>query len=127
MYLMSAVVSVGYTGRILVRFPTVEVVILYYLHSLCIVVIGSMYFLFSEVYFKALSAVKHVAIRSVKACHIGKLVSVKGIVTRAAEVKPMMQVATYTCDQCGAETYQPVSWLNLIFPVQFVSLSPKSA
>lgn len=28
--------------------------------------------------------------------------------TRCTEVKPMMQVATYTCDQCGAETYQPV-------------------
>lgn len=39
---------------------------------------------------------------------IGKLVSVRGIVTRATEVKPMMAVATYTCDQCGAETYQPV-------------------
>jgi DNA replicative helicase MCM subunit Mcm2 (Cdc46/Mcm family) len=25
------------------------------------------------------------------------------------QVKPMMQVATYTCDQCGAETYQPVA------------------
>ena len=32
----------------------------------------------------------------------------QGIVTRATEVKPMMQVATYTCDQCGSETYQPV-------------------
>jgi DNA replication licensing factor MCM7 len=39
----------------------------------------------------------------------GKLVNVRGIVTRCTEVKPMMQVATYTCDQCGAETYQPVS------------------
>ncbi|KAG7269021.1 hypothetical protein CRUP_010735 [Coryphaenoides rupestris] len=38
---------------------------------------------------------------------IGHLVSVRGIVTRATEVKPMMAVATYTCDQCGAETYQP--------------------
>ncbi len=38
----------------------------------------------------------------------GKLVTVRGIVTRCTEVKPMMQVATYTCDQCGAETYQPV-------------------
>lgn len=34
--------------------------------------------------------------------------TVRGIVTRCTEVKPMMQVATYTCDQCGAETYQPV-------------------
>merc|ERR1712179_774316 len=27
----------------------------------------------------------------------------------ATEVKPMMQVATYTCDMCGAETYQPIT------------------
>ena len=46
----------------------------------------------------------------------GKLVNVRGIVTRCTEVKPMMQVATYTCDQCGAETYQPVStfWYWLV-------------
>lgn len=43
-----------------------------------------------------------------KADSIGQLVTVRGIVTRATEVKPMMAVATYTCDQCGAETYQPV-------------------
>ena len=30
----------------------------------------------------------------------------QGIVTRATDVKPLMQAATYTCDQCGAETYQ---------------------
>ena len=47
--------------------------------------------------------------RSVKADSIGKLVTVRGIVTRATEVKPVMTVATYTCDQCGAESYQPVS------------------
>ena len=47
--------------------------------------------------------------REVKAQQIGKLISVKGIVTRATEVKPMMQVATYTCDQCGAETFQPIN------------------
>lgn len=49
-----------------------------------------------------------VPIREVKANCIGKLINIKGIVTRATEVKPMMQVATYTCDQCGAETYQPI-------------------
>jgi len=62
-----------------------------------------------EIYFNTPSAQKHLAIRSVKATHIGKLVAVRGIVTRCTEVKPMMQVATYTCDQCGAETYQPVT------------------
>ena len=63
---------------------------------------------FSEIYFKAPSNFKHLAIRDVKASRIGHLVCVKGIVTRASEVKPMMTVATYTCDTCGNETYQPV-------------------
>ncbi|XP_013784346.1 DNA replication licensing factor mcm7-like [Limulus polyphemus] len=62
-----------------------------------------------EVYFKSPSQQKHLSIRHVKARHIGKLVLVKGIVTRATEVKPVMSVATYTCDQCGAETYQPIT------------------
>lgn len=62
-----------------------------------------------EVYFKASGHQKHIAIRDVKANSIGRLVCVKGIVTRATEVKPLLQVATYTCDQCGAETYQPIT------------------
>ena len=49
------------------------------------------------------------SVRSVKADNIGKLVTIRGIVTRSTEVKPVMCVATYTCDQCGAESYQPVS------------------
>jgi DNA replication licensing factor MCM7 len=61
-----------------------------------------------EIYFKACGTQKHVAVRDVKADSIGKLVCVKGIVTRTTEVKPLMEVATYTCDQCGAETYQPI-------------------
>lgn len=67
------------------------------------------FYLSSEVFFKDRSAGKPVPIRDVKAEHIGKLVTVRGIVTRCTEVKPMMQVATYSCDHCGAETYQPVS------------------
>jgi len=61
-----------------------------------------------EIYFNTPAAQKHCSIRNVKASSIGKLCGVRGIVTRCTEVKPMMQVATYTCDQCGAETYQPV-------------------
>jgi len=49
----------------------------------------------------------------VKANHIGKLISVKGVVTRATEVKPMISVATYTCDICGSETYQPVKFIHV--------------
>merc|ERR1711892_1254510 len=48
------------------------------------------------------------AVREVKSSDIGKLVSVKGIVTRATEVKPQLEVATYTCDRCGAEIFQPI-------------------
>ena len=62
-----------------------------------------------ECYFKAPQSMKSVSVRQVKARAIGKLVSVKGVVIRATEVKPMLQVATYTCDRCGAETYQPIS------------------
>ncbi|XP_058828306.1 DNA replication licensing factor Mcm7 [Topomyia yanbarensis] len=67
-----------------------------------------------EVYFKAPSASKAVSIREVKADSIGKLVTLRGIVTRCTEVKPMMTVATYTCDRCGAETYQPVSAMSFM-------------
>lgn len=57
---------------------------------------------------------KHIAIREVKASNIGKLVTVRGIVTRSTEVKPMIVVATYTCDRCGAETYQPVNSMSFM-------------
>jgi DNA replication licensing factor MCM7 len=62
-----------------------------------------------EVSFKASNTAKAYSVREVKAEHIGKLMTVRGIVTRCTEVKPMMIVATYTCDRCGAETYQPVN------------------
>ncbi|NXN22772.1 MCM7 factor, partial [Nycticryphes semicollaris] len=62
----------------------------------------------SELYFKPRSTAKARVVRDVKANCIGKLVTVRGVVTRVTEVKPMMVVATYSCDQCGAETYQPI-------------------
>ncbi|NXT00238.1 MCM7 factor, partial [Jacana jacana] len=62
----------------------------------------------SELYFKPPSTAKARVVRDVKANCIGKLVTVRGVVTRVTEVKPMMVVATYSCDQCGAETYQPI-------------------
>ena len=62
-----------------------------------------------ECYFRPPTNAKAVSVRQIKARQIGKLVSVKGVVIRATEVKPMLQVATYTCDRCGAETYQPIS------------------
>uniref|UniRef100_A0A2I3GVF1 DNA replication licensing factor MCM7 n=1 Tax=Nomascus leucogenys TaxID=61853 RepID=A0A2I3GVF1_NOMLE len=61
-----------------------------------------------ELYFQGPSSNKPRVIREVRADSVGKLVTVRGIVTRVSEVKPKMVVATYTCDQCGAETYQPI-------------------
>ncbi|XKL60425.1 hypothetical protein PGB90_007482 [Kerria lacca] len=65
-----------------------------------------------EIYFSDLKNRKIIPIREVKACHIGKLVTVRGVVMRCTEVKPMMVVATYCCDSCGTETYQPVSSIS---------------
>lgn len=59
-----------------------------------------------EVYFTARSSFKPMSIRKVLASSIGHLIQVRGIVSRITEVKPLIRVATYTCDRCGAETYQ---------------------
>jgi len=48
------------------------------------------------------------AVRELRAQFVGKLVSIKGIVIRATEVKPLANVITYICDTCGAEAFQPV-------------------
>lgn len=72
------------------------------------------FFNFSELYFKPLGSTKAVSIREVKAENIGNLVTVRGIVTRCTEVKPMLTVATYTCDRCGAETYQPINSMTFM-------------
>ena len=63
----------------------------------------------SEVYFKVRDEVKPMAVRELRAQFVGKLVSLKGIVIRATEVKPLANVITYICDTCGAEAFQPVS------------------
>ena len=47
-------------------------------------------------------------LRKVKAGQIGSLVTLKGIVTRVSEVKPNIEIATYTCQKGGAEVYQEV-------------------
>lgn len=65
---------------------------------------------FSEVYFHDLRASKMIPIRDVKAEYIGRLVTIRGVVMRLCEVKPMMVVATYSCDMCGAETYKCVRY-----------------
>ncbi|CEH13415.1 atp dependent dna helicase [Ceraceosorus bombacis] len=49
------------------------------------------------------------AVRAVRGAHLGKLITVRGIVTRVSEVKPFLLVDAYSCDQCGAEIFQEVN------------------
>ncbi|KAK0545604.1 DNA replication licensing factor MCM7 [Tilletia horrida] len=49
------------------------------------------------------------AVRTVRGAHLGKLITVRGIVTRVSEVKPFLLVDAYACDACGAEIFQEVT------------------
>lgn len=48
------------------------------------------------------------SVRQIKGDHMGRLITVKGIVTRVSDVKPAVMVVAYTCDQCGYEVFQEV-------------------
>ncbi|KAL3319977.1 Mcm2-7 hexameric complex component [Cichlidogyrus casuarinus] len=62
-----------------------------------------------EVYFRGAPSEKPISVRNVLANNIGHLIQVRGIVTRATEVKPLMRVATYTCGNCGSEVFQEIN------------------
>ncbi|XP_030543309.1 DNA replication licensing factor MCM7 [Rhodamnia argentea] len=62
-----------------------------------------------EVYIRPSSKGRPFTIREVKASYIGQLVRTSGIITRCSDVKPLMQVAVYTCEDCGFEIYQEVT------------------
>ncbi|KAG7563153.1 hypothetical protein FFLO_01461 [Filobasidium floriforme] len=49
------------------------------------------------------------AVRAVRGAHLGKLITVRGIVTRVSEVKPLLLVNAYTCDMCGNEIFQEIA------------------
>ncbi|KAJ2076754.1 DNA replication licensing factor MCM7 [Coemansia sp. RSA 988] len=53
-------------------------------------------------------AQKAQAVRAVGAGQIGRLVTVRGMVTRVSDVRPAMVVAAYVCDACGSEVFQEV-------------------
>lgn len=52
---------------------------------------------------------KALAVREVKGALLGLLITVRGIVTRVLDVKPLLEVNAYTCDKCGFEVFQEVS------------------
>lgn len=63
-----------------------------------------------NLYFRPLRAdvEKPMAVRDVRGAHCGKLITVRGIVTRISEVKPLLLVNAFSCDMCGAEVFQDV-------------------
>lgn len=63
----------------------------------------------SNLYFKPLDSDVAMAVRDVRGTYLGRLITVRGIVTRVSEVKPLLQVNAYTCDVCGSETFQDIS------------------
>ncbi|GJJ12527.1 hypothetical protein Clacol_006770 [Clathrus columnatus] len=66
-------------------------------------------YLQSNIYFKTLLSDVALAVREVKGVHLGKLITVRGIVTRVSEVKPLLLVNAYTCDSCGSEIFQEIT------------------
>jgi DNA replication licensing factor MCM7 len=53
-------------------------------------------------------ALTGVSLRHIRSQSMGKLVTIRGMIVRASDVKPCCVVATYTCDNCGCEMYQVV-------------------
>lgn len=64
--------------------------------------------LYSNLYFRPLKNSQPLAVREVKGTHLGKLITVRGIITRVSEVKPLLQVSAFSCDACGCEVFQEV-------------------
>ncbi|KAK0211085.1 MCM2/3/5 family-domain-containing protein [Desarmillaria ectypa] len=62
-----------------------------------------------NLYFQPLRSDIAIAVREVRGSQLGRLITVRGIVTRVSEVKPLLQVNAYTCDVCGSETFQDIS------------------
>ncbi|KAK4687318.1 DNA replication licensing factor MCM7, partial [Tremellales sp. Uapishka_1] len=62
-----------------------------------------------NVYFRAPRNTEVLAVRAVRGAHLGKLITVRGIVTRVSEVKPLLLVNAYTCESCGHEIFQEIA------------------
>jgi len=64
------------------------------------------------------SLIRPTSVRELKSSKVGHLVTIKGIITRITEVKPLLICATYTCDQCGSETFQPLNGSDAFLPLE---------
>lgn len=55
-----------------------------------------------------------IPLREIGSGEVGRLVSLRGIVTRASEVKPHMSVASFVCDVCGHEEFKTVGGMTYL-------------
>ena len=60
---------------------------------------------------------RSIPLRQIRGKHIGKLVMVRGIVTKQTDVKAEMKVATYKCDTCSGMVYQSINQ-NSFTPIE---------
>ncbi|KAJ3086261.1 Mcm2-7 hexameric complex component [Quaeritorhiza haematococci] len=73
--------------------------------------------LFSEVIDEIMPLADHVprsgrkasSVREIRPEAVGRLVTVRGMVTRVSNVKPLAVVLLYSCDKCGSEIFQEVT------------------
>lgn len=63
----------------------------------------------SELFFRPLLSDPPLAVRDVRGHDLGRLITMRGIVTRISEVKPLMAVICYSCDSCGADVFQDIA------------------
>ena len=47
-----------------------------------------------------------IPLRKIRSSEIGKLIQIKGILTRASKVKPLLHTGAFKCGSCGAITYK---------------------
>jgi len=64
-----------------------------------------------------------VPIRRLRALHLGKLISVEGIVTKISPVKQLLREAVFRCKECGQEVVVPQAGDKLEKPLQCPSCS----
>jgi DNA replication licensing factor MCM7 len=69
-----------------------------------------------EVRFKPRSDAKILKLRDITSSYVGSLVQMDCLVVRISQVKPKVEVVTYTCEVCGAEIFQSVEGENYTPP-----------
>lgn len=79
-----------------------------------------------EIFFKPLRQDRGFAVREVNGAQLGRLVTVRGIITRVSDVKPFLQVNTYSCDSCGYEIFQEIKQRQFTPLTECVSQECKS-